>query len=166
MLYFLLKGDFYMYTYNYDTANTISELLNSALWVGVAFVFAIFGGIFLYFVFLKNDTKYDNKFLNWLKDFFDFKKLFLESILKITYLIVTVFIILISFNLIKTGILAFVIFLLVGLLVSRLVYELILMKVIICKNTTEINDKLSKMEDKKITTEKSKKSSEKKAEES
>ena len=43
---------------------------------------------------------------------------------------------------ISASFLAFLLYLVVGNLVARVLYELILVKLIICRNTTEINKKL------------------------
>lgn len=56
----------------------------------------------------------------------------------------TIFITLSSFSMISASFLAFLLYLVVGNLVARVSYELILVKLIICRNTTEINKKLDK----------------------
>ena len=76
--------------------------------------------------------------------FFTFKKLTIENVLKILYLICAIFITLSSFSMISASFLAFLLYLVVGNLVARVSYELILVKLIICRNTTEINKKLDK----------------------
>ena len=99
----------------------------------------------MYFTFLKKDNegKYTG-FLGWMYDFLTFKKLTIENVLKILYLICAIFVTLSSFATISTSFIAFLLYLVVGNLVVRIAYELILVRLIICRNTTEINKKLDK----------------------
>ena len=77
-------------------------------------------------------------------DFLTFKKLTIESVLKILYLICALFVTLSSFSIISTSFIAFLLYLVIGNLAVRIAYELILVRLIICRNTTEINKKLDK----------------------
>ena len=65
----------------------------------------------------------------------------IENLLKVTYLILTLFVTLSSLGM--GNILAVLLSLLLGNLVVRLVYEFSLILLIICRNTTEMNKKLS-----------------------
>ena len=105
----------------------------------------IIGGIVLYFTFLskKNEGKFTG-FLGWLYDFLTFKKMMIENVLKILYIIVALFVTLSSFGLISISFLAFLLTLVIGNVLTRVIYELLLVKLVICKNTTEINKKLNK----------------------
>lgn len=135
-----------MYASSYArSASSMNSVASSAIWVIVSLVLAIVGGIVLYFTFLKkeNEGKYTG-FLGWMYDFLTFKKLTIENVLKILYLICAIFITLSSFSMISASFLAFLLYLVVGNLVARVLYELILVKLIICRNTTEINKKLDK----------------------
>ena len=49
-----------------------------------------------------------------------------------------------SFSIISTSFIAFLLYLVIGNLAVRIAYELILVRLIICRNTTEINKKLDK----------------------
>ena len=116
---------------------------NSLTWMIIALILAIAGGILVYFLFLKKDN--ENKFTGFLKylyEFLSFKKMWLESILKISYLILAIYISLMSFELIGTSFLGFILTLVFGNIVLRVVYELSLLLLTICRNTTEINKKL------------------------
>ncbi len=117
----------------------------NGVWVIIAAVLAVVGGIVLYFTFLskKNEGKYTG-FLGWMYDFLTFKKLVIENILKILYLIVAIFITLSSFSLISTSFLAFLSYLVIGNVIARVGYELFLVLLVICRNTTEISKKLDK----------------------
>ena len=122
-----------------------SDAVNSSVWLIVSIILAVIGGILIYFLFLskKNEGKFKG-FVGWLYDFLSFKKMFMEALLKITYLIVALYITLSSFALIGTSFIAFLATLIIGNVVARLVYEFSLLLLVICRNTTEINKKLSK----------------------
>ena len=83
-----------------------------------------------------------NKYLVWIKSFLRFDKMLIESILKISYIFAALFITLGSFGLIGTSFLAFILTLTVGNLLARVIYEAALIKIMIWKNTTEINKKI------------------------
>jgi hypothetical protein len=133
-----------------SSLNTISKASSNVtvlfVWTIIAIIAAIAGGIALYFTFLskKNDGKF-NGFLGWIYDTFSFKKMLVETLLKITYLIGAIFITLYSFGLIAVNILAAFGCLIFGNLLLRICYEFMLMNVIICRNTTDINSKFNKV---------------------
>lgn len=122
-----------------------SDAVNSSVWLIVSIILAVIGGILIYFLFLgkKNEGKF-KWFVGWLYDFLSFKKMFMEALLKITYLIVALYITLSSFALIGSNFIGFLAMLIIGNVVARLVYEFSLLLLVICRNTTEINKKLSK----------------------
>ena len=95
-----------------------------------------------YILFVKPSKKIDNKFLNWLKDFLDFKNMLIEVILKVSYIVLAIFITLFSFNFIGSNFLGFILMLTLGNIVLRLIYEASLIMLMIWKNTTEINKKM------------------------
>ena len=117
----------------------------SGIWTIVSVILAIIGWIVLYFTFLskKNEGKFTG-FLGWLYDFLTFKKMMIENVLKILYIIVALFVTLSSFGLMSISFLAFLLTLVIGNVLTRVIYELLLVKLVICKNTTEINKKLNK----------------------
>lgn len=136
-----MKGVAFMYDYNYMT-NTTSSIQGSIVWFIIAAVLAVIGGIVIYFLFVRTDKKEDNKYLAWFKDFANFKKMLIEPILKVTYLILAIFITLYSFGLIGVSFVAFLLTLTLGNILLRLVYETTLILLMIWKNTTEINKKM------------------------
>ena len=71
-----------------------SDAVNSSVWLIVSIILAVIGGILIYFLFLskKNEGKFKG-FVGWLYDFLSFKKMFMEALLKITYLIVALYMI-------------------------------------------------------------------------
>ena len=142
-----------MYSYPYGSsyssaARSLSSISGSLVWTIIAAVVAVVGGIVLYFTFLskKNEGKF-NGFLGWMYEFLTFKKLVIENILKICYLIVAIFVTLSSFSVISTSFLGFILYLTLGNLIARIVYELLLVVLVICKNTTEINSKMKSKDD-------------------
>lgn len=128
----------------YDMIDSGFGISNSSTtWMIVAFILAVVGGILTYFLFLKKDN--NNKFtgfVNYLYEFLSFKKMWLETILKVSYLILTIYITLMSFELIGKSFIAFLLTLVFGNIILRVVYELSLILLTICRNTTEINKKL------------------------
>lgn len=114
------------------------------VWTIVSLVLAIVGAIVGYFLFLKPDKKQDNKYLEWIKDFFNFKKMLIEDLLKIIYAFVAIFITLSSFALIRVSFFAFLIQLVAGNLIARVGFEASLILIMIWKNTNDINKKLKK----------------------
>ena len=130
-----------MYSSSYlKTASSIADI---SVWLIISVVLAIVGGLLVYFLFLskKNEGKFKG-FVGWLYDFLSFKKMFMEALLKITYLIVAIYITLSSFAIIGTSFIGFIVYLVVGNLIARLVYEFSLILLVICRNTTEINKSL------------------------
>lgn len=122
----------------------LSVGMGSAVWALVSLILAIIGCFLVYFLFVKKEEKLDNKFLKWLKSFLNFDTMLIESILKIAYIFAVIFITLASFSLISVSFLSFVITLVFGNLVTRIIYELILITVMIWKNTAEIKKSLKK----------------------
>ena len=135
-----------MYSSSYSRSLlSSSDAVNSSIWLIVSIILAVVGGILIYFLFLskKNEGKFKG-FVGWLYDFLSVKKMFMEALLKITYLIVALYITLSSFALIGVNFWAFLGTLIIGNVVARLIYEFSLLLLVICRNTTEINKKLSK----------------------
>ena len=136
--------------YGYGSSSSIDSMIGSSVWLIIALVLAIVGGILVYFLFLskKNEGKFKG-FLGWLYDFLSFKKMFLEALLKITYLILAIYVTLSSFALIGTNFFIFLLVLILGNVLVRVIYEFSLILLVICRNTTDIakNTKI-KSEDK------------------
>ncbi len=120
-------------------SSTASAAVGNAVWLIVSLIIAVVGGILIYFLFLsrKNDGKFTG-FVAWLYDVLSFKKMFLETLLKITYLVLAIYITLSSFAMIGSNFVGFLVSLLVGNLVVRIIYEFSLILLVICRNTTEI----------------------------
>ena len=125
-------------------APSMGGALGSVIWTIVALIISAIGCFVVYFLFVKKDIKSKNKFLLWLKDFLSFDKMLIEVILKIAYIFTALFITLGSFALIGTSFLSFIISLIAGNIVARVIYEGILITVMLWKNTTEIKNSLKK----------------------
>lgn len=125
----------------------MSGAADAGIWMIISAVLAVVGGIVLYFTFLKksNNEKFKG-FWGWMYDFLSFKKMLIENLLKVLYLIFTCFITLSSFAVIGQSFLAFLISLIGGNLVVRIAYEFLLVTLVICRNTTEINSKMTAKE--------------------
>ena len=133
------------------STRALTSAVGSTVWIILSLILAIVGGILIYFLFLnkKNEGKFTG-FFGWLYDFLSFKKMFLEALLKVTYLIVAIYITLYSFVLIGESFLAFLLTLVLGNVVTRVVYEFSLILLVICRNTTDIAKNTSKkVEEKK-----------------
>lgn len=137
-----------MYSSNYNDLDSIlnygSQVNDAYNWTIVALVLSVVGGILAYILFVKKDVKLENKFLIWFKSFLDFKEMLIETILKVTYIILAIFITLLAFKLISVSFMGFLVSLVFGNLMLRLIYEASLMFVMIWRNTSEINKKMKK----------------------
>ena len=135
-------------------------------WTIISAIVALVGGFVLYFLFLKksNDQKFKG-FKGWMYDFLTFKKIFLEDFLKIVYLVSAIFITLYSFALIGQSPLNFILTLVVGNIGLRITFELILITLLICRNTTNISNKITNLEAHFIPEQKAKEVKEEKKEE-
>lgn len=134
-----------MRNYNYlvgETTNTANQIAGTAIWTVIAFVIAIAAGIMIYFMFVRDNKPVSEK-IQKLKDLLDFKIMLIEPILKIIYIIATVFVILFSFGLISLNFVSFLMVLVLGPIIIRIIYELMMINIMIWKNTKEINKSLT-----------------------
>ncbi len=142
-----------MYDYDYMTGQTAKAAANVAgtlVWTVIAVILAIAAGIMVYFMFVKSDKPVSVN-LQKIRDLLDFKTMLIEPILKIVYIILTIFIVLFSFGLISTSFILFLIVLIFGPLTLRITYELMMINIMIWKNTKEINGNLNQKNTKKET---------------
>ncbi len=127
-----------MYRYN----QMASSFTGYAVWSIIALILAIIGGVLAYFLFIKGNFKLSDN-LKKLRNLLDFKVMLIEPILKVLYLISTIFIILMSFNLIAVNFLSFLLTLILGPVIIRIIYEGMLILVMIWKNTKNISENTS-----------------------
>ena len=131
-----------MYDFDIYTPSVSSSATSLIVWTIVSLILAVIGGILTYILFINKNDKLDNKFLIWLRDFLSFKNILLETILKITYVMLAIFITLTSFNMIGVSFIRFLLYLIGGNVMLRIAYESFLMLIMIWKNTSEINKKM------------------------
>ena len=125
--------------YGYGGIDAVSKTsIGAIVWGILSVVIAIVGGLLVYLLFIKKDVKTDNKFVKALKEALEFKVMFVETILKVLYLISTIYVILLSFSFIGTSFFVFLSMLLFGPIAIRLIFEQLLMFIMVWKNTSEI----------------------------
>lgn len=122
-----------------ESANVANKVAGTLIWTVIAMIVAIAAGIMVYFMFVK-DKKEVSKKLQTLKDLLDFKVMLIEPLLKILYIISTIFVVLLSFGFISTSFISFLLFLIIGPISVRICYELILIRVMTWKNTQDISE--------------------------
>lgn len=135
----------YGYGYNDGVVRSASNLAGAGIWMIIASLIALVGGIIAYYLFIKPDKKVNGSFLNKLREFLRFRIMLIEGLLKAFYVIGAIFVTLSSFcwfALGFIGILPFLLQLTLGNVVTRVLYEAMLIKVMIWKNTKEICDKV------------------------
>lgn len=136
--------------YGYDNLGSslnsgVAMGIGATIWLILAFIIALVGCFLVYFLFVKKNNDLKNKKLEWLRKFLRFDKMLIETILKIAYIFAAIFITLAPFALLAFGFGGFIGCLLVivfGNLISRIMYEGMLIRVMIWKNTREIKDKI------------------------
>ena len=142
--YQLLNSSSNSSSYYSSAADTAAGV---GIWLIIASILSIIGGILVYFLFVKSKTEPKGKFAKWLKDFLSFKVMWIEPILKVVYYIATIFIILFSFTYLVaggTGILLFFLTLILGPVLVRIFYEMTMMFIMIWRNTKDISDNTKK----------------------
>ena len=129
------------YPYGYQSTNVV----DTGVWAIVSLLVALCAGIVLYFTFLnpKNAEHYTGT-TKKIYDFLSFKVMSLETILKICYLVVAIYITISSFSLISTSFIEFLLVLFLGNIVVRLIFEGSLLILMIHKELVEVNRKLPK----------------------
>ena len=131
------------YDYNYNYGQTVNNIESVAVWTIVSLILAIIGGVLVYFLFVKGKNLKLSPTLKKIRDLLDFKVMLIEPILKIVYLISTIFVILVSFSAISQNFLLFLLILILGPVFIRLIYEASLILVMIWKNTKQISENTS-----------------------
>lgn len=124
--------------YSSYSSSSLASSSDLGIWGVIAFILAIIGGILVYFLFVNAKTTPKNKFLIWLKDFLAFKTMWIEVIAKVLYYISTIYLILFSFALISTSFLSFILTLVLGPIIIRILYEVFVMFIMIWRNTADI----------------------------
>jgi hypothetical protein len=118
----------------------------ASVWVVIAAILAVVGGILVYALFMnkKNGGKLKG-FAKSLYDFLHFDKLTVEAFLKLTYVIAAIFVTLASITYLGSAAwYMFFVQLVVGNIILRISYELILLFVLLWRNTEDIKKSLKK----------------------
>ncbi len=119
--------------------NEIIEALFSRFgkttWLTIATFIALALAIVAYIFFIRPKRNYNNKFVNYVRNFLNFDELVIEPLIKILYVFVTVYVILSSFSYIEISFWTFLTYLVGGIVAARLVYEIVMVIVGIYKNT-------------------------------
>ncbi|MBQ3263992.1 hypothetical protein IJH06_02690 [Candidatus Saccharibacteria bacterium] len=121
-----------------STYTTGSSSADAGIWLIIAAIIALIGGILVHFLFVKSKKEPTNKFLIWLKDFLAFKIMWIETLLKIIYYIATIYVVLASFSMISVSFLSFLLMLILAPIGIRLLYEALMMGIMIWRNTQDI----------------------------
>lgn len=128
-------------------SSSTSGVEGAGIWLIIASILAVVGGILVYFLFVKAKAEPKNKFLKWLKDFLSFKVMWIEPILKVVYYIATISIVLNSFSFLAlggNGVLMWLATLVLGPVILRVLYEATMMFIMIWRNTRDIADNAKK----------------------
>lgn len=129
--------DYYYYDYPMSLSNIESEV------VGIAVIASLVVAIIVYFTFLsKRNAGRFTGFTGWLYEVLNFGKLLIEALLKICYMFITLFISIISIIHMKDSFGEGLLMLIGFNAIIRIFYECLLMLVMLCRNTKEINSKL------------------------
>lgn len=136
---------------SYVSSSSVGTAASTGIWLLIALILSVLGGILVYFLFVKAKAEPKGKFLKWLKSFLAFKVMWIEPIMKVLYYIATLFVMLCSFVYLgmfnELGGMAFLMFLLTlvaGPIVVRLVYETTMMFIMIWRNTRDIAENTKK----------------------
>lgn len=139
--YIDIGGDNMDSTYLQESYSRSYYFLNSSL--AVFFILAVIGSVVICFTFLskKNEGKFTG-FAGWLYDFFNFRKLIIESILKVIYIIIACLTTFYGLVMLMESIIIGLMIIVFGNIIIRIGYEFMILFVLICKNTSEINKKM------------------------
>ena len=111
----------------------------------ILFLIALVGGVCAYLMFVKSDEEPKDPRLVKLKEFLSFKKMIIEGLLKITYIVFALFITLYSFQImVGTSFITGLMLLILLNIMLRIGYEASLIVLLIWRNTSDINKKLGK----------------------
>lgn len=140
----------------YDSAFSVSKSLDGLYILGIiAIIVAIFGTITILVTFLKkeNEGKFTG-FLGLLYDTLTFKKLWLKPILKVSYLMLAIYMTIYSFGFISIKEVGWKLWLgtlIIGNILLRVCYEAIMMFIGIYENSKEMNEKMPKAPKPQVT---------------
>ncbi len=125
--------------YDYELYKTTGNIYTFKL---VAFIIALAATIIIYCVFMdkRNKESYSNP-LKKIYDYLHFNNFFMEPILKITYIFSSLYLTISAFGYIGTSFLFFLLLLIIGNIILRMVFEGLMIIYKIYLNLNEINKK-------------------------
>lgn len=131
----------------YKAASSTADM---GVWGVVSLLVAICAGIVLYFTFLspKNEDSYTGA-TKKIYDFLSFKTMSIEAILKVLYLVIAIYITISSFSLITTSFVLFLMVLVFGNIVARLIFEGALLIIMIYRRLNDCYLVLKSKDEKK-----------------
>ncbi len=115
----------------------------------VAVLAAIILGVVLYFTFLskKNEGKYKGV-TEKIYNFFSFNKFYTEEIMKLLYIVMAAVLVVVGVVMLFTySLVGGLLILVLGNILLRICYELIMMFIILCRKTVSVDKKLDKITD-------------------
>ncbi len=130
--------------FNNPTVTTVtSNISGQLIWIIIASVLALVGGITLYFTIFnkKNEEKYKG-FMSIIYNLVHFKYFVIEDIFRIMYIISVLFVTLYSFSFI--GKWQFLLILVGGNIIIRIIYEFVMLFIELCHNVRNISSKTKK----------------------
>ncbi len=125
----------YYYSRSYEINPVVTVML---------FIFAVVLGVIAYYGFVKRKGKLQSEFFTKLKAFLNFDTMIIEGLLKVTYIILAIFVTLFSFQIIPINFFEFLFVLIFGNILVRVAYETSMVVLLIWRNTSEINKKTTK----------------------
>lgn len=127
----------------YATSYATSAVSSLAVITVVALLLAIAGTVLSYiFIIPKSKARELNKFWRFVHDTFNFKTLLVEHIFKALYVFLTIYMIAYGFCSMFVSFLMGILLMVLGPIVMRITYEMIMMFIILVKNTSDIRNKL------------------------
>ena len=125
----------------------------------VATIFALIGTILLFILVIPEKRRATlNNFFKKIADICNFKQLIIEKILKFLYTLLSLYIIVLGFLVMITDpgngepLLSGLFMMILGPIIIRIAYELIMMSVLLVKNVIDINKKLTNDSTKEVET--------------
>lgn len=104
----------------------------------------------------KKDGKLENKFLQGLHDYFQFKRLYVEDIMKFLFMLLSLLCVGVGFFMLFSGYASYwggytsyflpgLMLMVLGPVILRITYEMVMLTILMVRNTIEINNKMDKV---------------------
>lgn len=129
----------YPYAYSYATYSMPS--FYSVFLTVLAALVIVAGGLALYFLFVRKPNHYQGAAAR-LHDALSFRTFYTEKLLRALYCIAVVSIVVSSVILLFSNFFGALLVFIAGNLIARIVFEFVLLLLVLCRNTQEINQKM------------------------